>query len=89
MPLKVARPFLISRGTFFRQVLSSVRLDGETLFRAKEIENVWTELMLSPKLRAEHLAAAQQAPEDPLGVGRIAAEVVGMLEQADLCAPPR
>ena len=87
MPLKVARPFLISRGTFFGQVLSSVRLDGETLFRAKEIENAGTELMLSPKLRAEHLAAAQQAPEGSLGVGRIAAEVARMLEQADrLCS---
>jgi hypothetical protein len=55
-------------------VLSAINLDDESCRMTHEIDNERANRCLTPKARAVHPMCADCVPDDPFGVGQIAAE---------------
>ncbi len=59
-------------------VLPAVDLNNEFLFRAKEIDHVWSNGLLPPEPSVIDLAQAYAAPQCHFGIGRVAAKFSGV-----------
>jgi hypothetical protein len=58
-------------------MLATIDLDGETVFDAIKVEDVWTELMLPPELYAARPTTPKQGPKSTLRIRRLPPQTPG------------
>ena len=59
-------------------MMSSIQLDDQLRFRAKEVNDEAPDGLLAAKLAAVHLSVTQTQPQFPFGVGLVATEALGV-----------